>query len=166
MPEASSNYIIAIFTVISAIATVVIAWGIGYSRKQLKLNQEIAQLEFEYRLSKEYRELIKLIPAKALFGEQLSADEYQKVLPELLHYFDLSNEQILLHERKKIGTEVWQNWSEGIRHNLSLPVFKQSWAENSKNSDNFKELRKFLSPTPRLNNGQSIGIKANKIIRL
>jgi len=139
-------YIIAIFTVISAIATVVIAWGIGYSRKQLKLNQEIAQLEFEYRLSKEYRELIKLIPAKALFGEQLSPDEYQKVLPELLHYFDLSNEQILLHERNKIGPEVWQNWSEGIRDNLSLPVFKQSWEENSKCSDNFKELRNFLSP--------------------
>jgi hypothetical protein len=74
------GWITSLFTAISAIATVVIAYGIFYSRKQLKLNQEIAELEFEYRLSKEYRNLIKLIPIKALLGEQLPDDEYQKVL--------------------------------------------------------------------------------------
>lgn len=141
----TTDIISATASLVSAVAAIVAAAGVLYARKQLKTSREIAQLQFEDALGKEYRDLANRMKPKALLGEDLTEDEYQNVFDELFHYFDLSNEQVSLRQRRRISEDVWQNWAEGIRSNLELPAFKRAWTEIQSKSKSFQELRRFES---------------------
>jgi len=130
---------------VSAIAALVAAAGVWYARSQLKISRDIAQLQFEDALSKEYRELANRLKPKALLGDELSELEYQDAFDELFHYVDLSNEQISLRQRGRIGPDVWESWGAGIRSNLVLPAFARAWKEIKEKSSSFQELRRFES---------------------
>lgn len=137
----------AVASWISALASVAAAIGVWYARQQLKSGREIAQLQFEDALGKEYRDLANRLKPKALLGQELDEAEYQKAFDELFHYFDLSNEQVNLRRRRRISKEVWDNWSSGIRQNLSLPAFRRAWVEIKEQSSSFQELRRLESDT-------------------
>lgn len=131
-----------IASIVSALAAVAAAIGVWYARSQLAITQKIAQTQFEDSLSKEYRELANRIPPKALLGADLDDDEYGDAFDEIFRYIDLSNEQICLRKRGRIGKDVWLSWQEGIKTNLSLPAFKRGWTEIKEKSKSFAELRK------------------------
>lgn len=126
----------------SAIFTGVAACGVLYAHKQLRNSREIAQLQFEDGLAREYRELASAIPTKALLGEILSETEYNETFDQLFRYIDLSNEQVCLRQRNRISLEVWWNWRDGIRNNLSLPAFQKAWQDIKARSTSFQELRR------------------------
>jgi hypothetical protein len=143
-PELSAE-INAYAAVVSAAATTIAAAGVWYARRQLRTSREIAQLQFEDALTKEYRELASCIPTKALLGEPLDDAEYQKAFDEFFRYMDLSNEQVSLRQRDRINAEVWAIWRDGIQANLSLPAFQRAWAEVKARSTSFNELRRLES---------------------
>lgn len=128
---------------VSAIASIVAAVGVWYARSQLKTSRDIAQLQFEDALGKEYRDLANRLKPKALLGEELSEQEYQDAFDELFHYVDLSNEQVSLRQRGRISLEVWESWRAGIGSNLSLTAFSRAWSEIKTKSSSFQELRRF-----------------------
>ncbi|MBU1282838.1 MAG: hypothetical protein KJ989_15465 [Gammaproteobacteria bacterium] len=127
---------------ISAFASVVAAFGVFLAFGQLKISKNIAQLEFEDGLAKEYRELASNIPTKALLGVELSEEEFQKSFDELYRYIDLTNEQISLRQRGRVKKEAWSNWLSGIKSNLERPSFKRAWSEIKEKSNSFQELRR------------------------
>ncbi len=126
---------------ISAIAALISTTGLGFVWWQLRLTKNIAQLQFEDSLAKEYRDLVSRIPTKALLGYGLSPIEYAAAFDELFRYIDLSNEQVGLRASDRIGAKVWKSWSDGIRDNLKLPAFEKAWLEIKSNSTSFQELR-------------------------
>ncbi|WP_347908071.1 hypothetical protein [Pseudomonas grandcourensis] len=130
---------------ISSLASVVAAFGVFLAFWQLRISKNIAQLEFEDGLAKEYRELAANIPTKALLGVELSDEEFQKSFDELYRYIDLTNEQISLRQRGRINKEAWMNWLSGIKSNLDLPPFKRAWSEIKGKSKSFQELRRLES---------------------
>ena len=114
---------------ISAFAAVISTVGIWFVRKQLMLTKNIAQLQFEDTLEKEYRDLVSGIPTKALLDSDLNEKEYADALDEFFRYFDLSNRQIELRKEGRIGDSTWENWRLGIKFNMSQPAFKRAWSE-------------------------------------
>lgn len=137
-----TDLVSAISSTASAIATLVAAGGVLYAHKQLRTSRQIAQLQFEDTLAKEYRDLANRLPTKALLGEALLDDEYLKAFDELFHYIDLSNEQVCLRQRDRISEVVWKSWCEGIKTNLSLPAFDRAWSNIQARSKSFQELRR------------------------
>ena len=127
---------------VSAVASTIAAVGVIFAFGQLRVSKNIAQLQFEDSLAKEYRELASRIPTKALLGDELSEAEYQSSFDEFFRYVDLSNEQISLRQRARIGPIVWQYWSSGIQANLALPSFNRAWSEIQGKCDSFQELRR------------------------
>lgn len=127
---------------VSAIASVFGAIGVAFAFGQLRISKNIAQLQFEDSLAKEYRDLASRIPTKALLGQKLSESEYKAAFDEFYRYVDLSNEQISLRQRDRISKTVWIYWSQGIKANLSLPSFRQAWLEIQHQCDSFQELRR------------------------
>lgn len=129
---------------ISAITSSIAAGGVLLAFQQLLLSKNIAQLDFEDGLAKEYREFIgdRNLPARALLGKVLTDAEYEKAFDELFRYIDLTNTQISLRQKKRIGKETWQSWSSGIQVNLGLPAFERAWTEIKSNSTHFAELRR------------------------
>lgn len=127
---------------ISAMASVVAACGVFLAFWQLRMSKNIAQLEFEDSLAKEYRELAANIPTKALLGVAISESEFQESFDEFYRYIDLTNEQISLRLRGRIKKETWENWLSGIRSNLELTPFKRAWDEIKNSSKSFQELRR------------------------
>ena len=138
----TTDIISAAGSAISAFAACVAAVGVWYPRHQLKTSREIAQLQFEDALGKEYRELAGELSKKALMGDRLNDDEYEEAFDELYRYVDLTNEQISLRSRGRITSSVWRSWSEGIEANLNLPAFSQAWTEIKARSKGFEELRR------------------------
>ncbi|MCP1418480.1 hypothetical protein J3D47_002723 [Pseudomonas laurylsulfativorans] len=138
----NTDIVSAVSSVISALAACVAAAGVWYARHQLKTSREIAQLQFEDALGKEYRELAGELSKKALMGEFLNDAEYVEAFDELYRYVDLTNEQISLRARGRITSDVWQSWLEGIEANLKLPAFARAWAEIKTRSSGFEELRR------------------------
>jgi hypothetical protein len=136
------DWISAIASGFSAIASIVAAIGVFFAYAQLRTSREIAQLQFEDGLAKEYRDLTAGIPTKALLGSELSEGEYQSAFDELFRYIDLSNEQVSLRQRERITQKVWEYWVSGIQANLALPAFKRAWSEIKCKSGSFQELRR------------------------
>lgn len=138
----ATDIVSATAAVVSAIATCIAAAGVWYARRQLKTSREIAQLEFEDALSKEYRELANKIKTKALLGDDLTEAEFQDAFDEIFHYVDLSNEQVNLRQRGRVNEEVWKNWCQGIENNLALPAFARAWTDIKQRSTSFQDLRR------------------------
>jgi hypothetical protein len=131
---------------IAAIAAIISMCGVLLVWKQLRLTKNIAQLQFEDAIEKEYRELVSGITTKALLDSDLTEEEYGKTFDEFFRYFDLSNRQVALRKDGRIGVATWVNWVSGIRFNLSLPAFGRAWGEiksrTEENADEFfSELR-------------------------
>ena len=132
---------------ISAIASSVSALAVFLALFQLRLVKRVSQLQFEDNLEKEYRDIAARIPTEALIGGGLSPQQYKAASDELFRYFDLTNKQVMLRKKGRIGDSTWENWLSGIKFNLSLPVFKKAWIyvkekTDSQKSDFFSELRK------------------------
>lgn len=126
---------------ISAFAAVVSAVGVIFVWMQLITAKDLAQLQFEDGLAKEYRELASRIPTKALLGSRLSPKEYKAAFDELFHYIDLSNEQCMLRKHGRVSKDVWDNWCSGIEANLKLPAFAKAWNDIKGRTGSFSELR-------------------------
>ncbi|MBD8151483.1 hypothetical protein IFT37_15905 [Pseudomonas fluorescens] len=137
-----TDIVSAVGNAVSALAACVAAIGVWYARHQLKTSREIAQLQFEDSLGKEYRELAGELPKKALMGEILTDSEYEEAFDELYRYVDLTNEQTSLRAHGRITPDVWKGWSEGIEANLKLPAFARAWIEIKTRSSGFEELRR------------------------
>ena len=145
----------ALLSIASVVAVFLVWEQLKQNRRQLELSttelvqtKNIAQLQFEDALEKEYRELVVKIPTKALLDSDLDEDEYHEVFDEFFRYFDLSNRQVALRMNDRIQDETWNNWQAGIRFNLSLLSFNRAWAEienrTGERADGFfSELRNF-----------------------
>jgi hypothetical protein len=114
---------------ISAIGAISAVVGLGFVWKQMKLTKDIAQLQFEDALEKEYRELVSSIPTKALLDSDLDDVDYAETFDEFFRYFDLSNRQIELRKENRIGDATWNNWRLGIKFNMSQPAFNKAWGD-------------------------------------
>jgi len=134
--------IIEIANLIASIAT---AGGVVFAAIQIWQSRSQGVTTFEDSFAKEYRELSRSIPTRALLGEKLAEEEQSKHLDEFWHYFDLSNEQTFLRQIGRIRTETWVFWRDGIRSNFKKPVFRWAWEELEKtNTTEFSELRRLL----------------------
>jgi hypothetical protein len=152
--------IAAIATALSAIATFITVF---IARKQLqaaieqkevsieqtKITIQQSRTQFEDSLAKEYRELTQKISIKALLGEKLTTEEFEKDRQSLFHYINLTNDQIFLWSKGRISLETWIDWMSGIKSNMNLPAFEKMWkeieiSENKKDSSqkSFQELRR------------------------
>ncbi len=131
------NEVVQLFATVATPVAVLLAWW------QLRLTKEQSVVTFEDSLAREYRELAGRLPIGVLLGEQISDTEYSKTLDDLYRYVDLSNEQVFLRINRRITKKTWQNWADGIKTNVSRPVFKRAWQEIKRRApDSFAELRR------------------------
>lgn len=123
----------------TTVGVLVALWQISRSNKQQRTN-------FEDSLTKEYREIVRRIPYKALIGDELSANDQSDAYNEIYNYMDLCNEQVFLRKSGRIRKATWVNWQEGMKVNFALPAFHDASEEvYSKLEDNFQELRRVQS---------------------
>ncbi len=152
----AAHVIADVFAGITALSTVATAAAVGIgvgqlraSKEQLELAREQAQTSFEDDLAREYREIIGQLPAGAFYIDgAIELDD--DALRWLYRYFDLSNEQLaMVRQDKRISAEMAEQWKEGIRGNLALPVFRSAWGEISPHLPHnfFEDLREFV-PEP------------------
>jgi len=128
--------------IIQAGAVVVAVGTVFLTYRQVKLRKEQATTQFEDDLSREYRELARELPVKALLGDELTDEEFEEQFPDLYYYVDLSNEQVFLRFEERVSKETWENWQDGIESNLKRPAFRMAWNEIKDRSDTFQELRR------------------------
>lgn len=132
-----------IIETINLVASCTTAIGVIIAAVQIWLSRSQGVTTFEDGFAKEYRELARRIPPRALLDAILSEDEMKNHLDEFWHYFDISNEQTFLRQIGRIRTETWIFWRDGIRSNFQKPAFKWAWeeVENMKTTE-FSELRR------------------------
>ncbi len=124
-----------ISSVAAAIGLFILAWQIWQTKK-------LSETAFEDSLSQQYRGILRSIPVKALLGEELSQAEFENAENGIYHYLDLSNEQVFLRQKKRVGLETWKSWRDGIKSNLSRTAFDQVWKKIKLQApDSFQELR-------------------------
>jgi len=85
---------------------------------------------FEDEIAREYRDIAKKIPEKALLGKPQK--ENSDALNDIYTYVDFCNEQIFLRMKGRIRKSTWDNWLEGIQANMQLPEFQEAWKEIQK----------------------------------
>lgn len=100
---------------------------------------------FEDSISKEYRDIMRRIPYKALVGMEMNQKEKDDAYNEIYNYMDLCNEQIFLRKNRRIRKNTWKDWQEGMKLNFDLPFFKDASTEIfEKLPDTFQELRRVI----------------------
>ena len=120
----------------TALGVIFVGWQIWQTKKQNITT-------FEDELSRQYREILKTIPVKALLKEELTQEEITRAKTGIYFYLDLCNEQIFLRYKGRVRRSTWLDWCEGIRFNLSVPVFEKAWKEIKLQTpeSNFRGLR-------------------------
>ena len=138
-----------LFTVINAVASVVMAFGVAVAARQLRLTKQQASVDFEDALASQYRQIAAQLPLEALLGESLNERQMKQALPTFYRYFDLSNEQAFLHGIHRVSPDTWTFWHDGFASHFQRPAFRLAWNEicARANSD-FKELRALFPPDP------------------
>ena len=136
MVEAIASCVTAFFSAVTAGGVIVVFMQIRWSRKQ-----NVTQ--FEDEMSRQYREILKTIPVKAMLGDELSQEEFEQAENGIYHYLDLTNEQVFLRQNERVSPETWKSWCDGIKSNLSRMAFAQVWKKiKSKVPGSFLELQK------------------------
>jgi hypothetical protein len=134
----SMNWI-DIFTAVASAGTTV---GVFLAWWQIKASRQLHRTAFEDSLAREYREITKDIPVKALLGEELDSAEHSQNLKCFYRYIDLTNDQIFLRQQGRVGAATWENWRDGIKTLMSMPAFSEAWKEiKGKPTTKFDELR-------------------------
>ena len=133
---------IEIVTLLASVATTIGVFVAGY---QIKKASDLHRIQFEDSLAKEYRDLIQKIPIKALLGESLNSKEFEDAKPYLFHYINLTNDQIFLRSKNRVGIKTWNDWQGGIKSNMKLPAFEKIWEEVKERTNSFDELRRLES---------------------
>lgn len=121
--------------VAAAIGVLLAAWELWQTQKQ-------AVTDFEDEFPREYRELTKELPVKALLGEKLEGYEAEKALPAFFRYVDLCNEQVFLRQNERVSLATWRSWCGGMKSNLKLPAFRAAWDQIKNKTDCFAELER------------------------
>ncbi len=124
--------------------------GLYIAARQLAARIALAKLTFEDSFTKEYRQLIRSIPTKALLGARLNEEERREALAGFYHYIDLCNEQAYLKSKGRITERTWREWRQGIEGNLSRPEFAAAWSYiahySNRDEEEFEDLRALVRP--------------------
>ncbi|HUD49612.1 MAG TPA: hypothetical protein VMR33_22485 [Candidatus Baltobacteraceae bacterium] len=123
----------------TTVSVLLVAWQLLRTHRQ-------SVTVFEDSLAREYRELTAKIPTKAFLEGNLTEQEYEANFDKFYRYFDLSNEQAFLHEKRRVRGSTWKFWKDGIASNLKRPAFKRAWNEVCEKSSDFAELRAHFPP--------------------
>jgi hypothetical protein len=135
-----------VFDLIQAIAAVATTVGVLFAGWQLRQSRVQAVTTFEDQLAQQYREIARRLPIEALLGEALDEATHARVVADMYHYFDLSNEQAYLYSKRRIRRVTWEEWRDGIVQNLRRPAFARAWAEVSARApESFNDLREALA---------------------
>ncbi|MAY40001.1 MULTISPECIES: hypothetical protein [Spongiibacter] len=127
----------------SFLAPYATALGVVVAMVQLWRTATQSVTTFEDSISKEYREITRRIPYKALVGIEMSDVEKEEALNEIYNYMDLCNEQIFLRKAKRVRKTTWNDWQEGMKLNFGLPFFREASEEIlDRLPTTFNELRK------------------------
>lgn len=127
----------------SFLAPYATAAGVAIAMIQLWRTATQSVTTFEDSISKEYREITRRIPYKALVGIEMSDSEKDVALNEIYNYMDLCNEQAFLRKAKRIRKNTWNDWQEGMKLNFGLPFFRDASEDIlDRLPTTFNELRK------------------------
>ena len=117
--------------------------GVFLGAFQLWRTRVQAITAFEDQFTKEYRRIMQGIPVAALLGDNLSEGQYQEVREYVFNYIDLSNDQLFHRMVGRVSKRTWNFWQDGLKANLSKPVFARVWSEiKEKDPYVFSELRR------------------------
>jgi len=77
-------------------------------------------------MNEQYRQLLRDLPAQVLLKQE-PADPVEEwpdqVLNAFVRYVDLCNDQVFLHQQRRISDQTWILWRDGITYNFaSCPV--------------------------------------------
>ena len=114
-----------IYEITRVVASIATAVGVAIAAWQIRRNAEQTRTSFEDSLNKEYRELMRPIPLKALVGDSVTAEEVEAAGEAIYNYLDFCNQQIYLRKQKRIRKATWLEWQEGMKINLELPLFAE-----------------------------------------
>jgi hypothetical protein len=125
---------------ITAIATALMSFSVVAAAWQIREARSTTRTSFEDDLSREYRRIIAGLPVEAFFEEPTSE---HGDLETFYRYFDLCNEQLFLGRLGRVSPKTLEQWVDGIRGNLSLPLFRDAWRNLSTRipADFFEDLR-------------------------
>jgi hypothetical protein len=135
--------------VIAAIGSIGTAVAVIVGFHQLKQAERQAMVRFEDDLSREYRSILKDIPVEALYVDG-DVELNEETLRAFYRYFDLSNEQLFQGNEGRVRAATFEQWRDGIKGNLELPVFRQAWrATAARIPSNFLEDLRDIAPLER-----------------
>ena len=140
---------------VSALANVVMAFGVFLAYVQIRMTRQLAQTDFEDRLAKESRDIISKLPSSVLLGDCIDESKFDDLIDDFYRYFDLSNEQILLRNRGRIKYGVWKEWCDGMKFNMKLNAFQRAWQAITKRKPIFGEFRILMDSNFELDPRQS-----------
>lgn len=114
-----------IYETARVVASFATAIGVAIAAWQIRRNAEQTKTSFEDSLNKEYRELMRPVPLKALVGENVPGTEAEVAKEAIYNYLDFCNQQVYLRKQKRIRKSTWLEWQEGMKINLALPLFAE-----------------------------------------
>jgi hypothetical protein len=134
---------VALGSAATALGSVATAAAVVYTKRQLKAGHDQARTAFEDNLEREYRQIVADIPVQALLGAKLASPLSDEELRVFYRYIDLTNQQVFLRRQRRITSETWRNWCEGIAHHFGRPAFRDAWEQiRDKATEDFSELHR------------------------
>lgn len=105
------------------------------------------QLFFE-RYTERYQHIMEHLPEWVYDdADECNVDRLREenLTPFVRAYFDLCSEEYYLYTKKRIDSEVWREWEEGMRIAFNHKVFREYWEYTSiKSFAGYSQFREYI----------------------
>lgn len=127
----SAEWIVAIGTAVTAVATLGIACGLYFAKRELDQSEHHQQAQFEMRLDDRYQDCLRRMPLDAVLGDDCYDPSNQRMRRAFYDYFELCELQCHYRAEGQVSDRTWGDWSDGIRVNAKKRAFIAAWGDVS-----------------------------------
>ena len=139
--------------VVTIIAVGIAAYGLFYNVKATK-QQANTQLFLDY--TARYERIMESFPAEALSARLDLDGELPPESPELsrsiLRYLNMSSEELYLHERGYLDSDIWTIWERELNRTLQSPLLRREWASLRPEFESYPKFRDYVDRIQRPTN--------------
>jgi hypothetical protein len=116
----------------------------------LRRNTRVLQTHVALEFFRRYADISKNMPDRLRFAKyesptsRLSDEERHQITRSMIEYGNLCSEEFALWRQGRIPADIWEVWKDAIRENFEADIWRDTWAEVSREYSSFEPFMDFM----------------------
>jgi hypothetical protein len=116
----------------------------------LRRNTRVLQTHVALEFFRRYADISKSMPDRLRFAKYEKStspppdEEWRQIARSMIEYGNLCSEEFALWRQGRIPADIWEVWKDAIRENFEAQIWRDTWAEVSREYASFEPFMDFM----------------------